>query len=272
MTNGTLTIVTMNVRGVPFSRPSPALRAAQIGHAIEGMAADVVNLQEVHSYRMLHALRARMPSLRFMAMKRGLFGPAGGLVTLTRHPIETPTFHSLFRLNRRLRSSTLPALTLGGKGMLVTRLAGQSMVLVNVHLSPNKDGDWSRDNRFWPVHQAQLRVLARLIATPAISEADLAIICGDFNIAKDSDLIDGFMSQTGVHDAFEGDLAPTFHLEFLEAGRRPHCIDYILIGGSGDSKVASAEQVMTEKVVLADGTETFPSDHVGLCAKLIQTL
>lgn len=80
------------------------------------------------------------------------------------------------------------------KGALVTRLARPRLCVVNTHPVANKDGDWSRANRFYPLHQAQLAALARIVRGIRIP----AVMCGDFNVDRGSSLFAEFVAGTGL--------------------------------------------------------------------------
>jgi hypothetical protein len=65
--------------------------------------------------------------------------------------------------------------------------------VINTPLVANRDGDWSRANRFFPLHQGQLGVVARVVGATTAP----AVVCGDFNVDRDSVLLQGFLSETG---------------------------------------------------------------------------
>jgi endonuclease/exonuclease/phosphatase family metal-dependent hydrolase len=113
------------------------------------------------------------------------------------------------------------------KGALVTRLADPAISVVNTHPVANTDGDWSPANRFSPVHRAQLAALARVVRSAPVP----AVVCGDFNVDRDSALFGDFIAGTALADAFEGSCPATFRAEYLPAGEMPHCIDFILTAG-----------------------------------------
>jgi endonuclease/exonuclease/phosphatase family metal-dependent hydrolase len=90
------------------------------------------------------------------------------------------------------------------KGALVTRLARPELRVINAHPVANYDGDWSEANRFYPLHRAELAVLARVV-----NEAGpRAVVCGDFNVSRESSLFGNFTAATGLADAFEGASSP----------------------------------------------------------------
>ena len=90
------------------------------------------------------------------------------------------------------------------------------------------------------------------------------MVCGDFNVARESPLFGEFTAATGLADGFDGACPPTFRPEYLPAGATPHCIDFILT--AGEVKVESAALVFAEKEPL-----DYVSDHIGLSARLSLT-
>jgi endonuclease/exonuclease/phosphatase family metal-dependent hydrolase len=143
------------------------------------------------------------------------------------------------------------------KGALVTRLAARGLCVINTHPVANYDGDWSEANRFYPLHRAQFAVLAHVV-----NEAGPhTVVCGDFNIARESSLFGEFTAATGLADAFGGACPATFRADYLPAGATPHCIDFILTAGGVTAE--SAALVFAEKEPLG-----YVSDHIGLRARL----
>lgn len=126
----------------------------------------------------------------------------------------------------------------------------------------NRDGDWSRAGRFYPLHRAQLDVLAQVVrGVPAP-----AVVCGDFNVDRDSCLFGGFLASTGLADAFDDGCPATFRAEYLPPGKTPHCIDFILASDRVNAEAAGV--VFADKEPLPHGPG-YVSDHVGLRADLV---
>ena len=123
--------------------------------------------------------------------------------------------------------------------------------------SLNYDGDWSAANRYYPLHQAQFAVLAHVVT----EAGPRAVVCGDFNIARESPVFAEFTAATGLADAFGGACPPTFRADYLPAGATAHCIDFILT--AGEVTAQSAALVFAEKEPLG-----YVSDHIGLRAQL----
>lgn len=255
-----LTVASFNIRGLPVTGSRLKARCQAIGGAFEASDTDVVCLQEVLTYGHLRLLTQRTPSFGMISFRRSLAGPAGGVVTLARQPA----------VSRYQRFPVLPlaGLPLGTvafsalKGMLVTRLA-DGTCLVNVHLTANADGDWSPANRFTARHECQLGAVARLAR--GLAERGPVIVCGDFNVARDSALWREFTARCGLSDAFAGQCPPTFHREYLSPGHDPRCVDFILVS---ERVRASSPQVILERPHALPGGEGYLSDHVGLSARL----
>ena len=252
-----LTIATLNTRGIPPTGSQLAGRYAAIGAGFDAGDADVVCCQEVLTYWHLRLLVRRMRSFRQVSYWRGTAGPAGGLVTFSRRAASGPRFRRFGR----------PPLTPGVprtarfeariKGALVTRLADPELCVVNTHPVANHDGDWSETNRYYPLHRAQLAALARVVH----QAGPRAVVCGDFNVSRESSLFSEFTAATGLADAFGGACPATFRAEYLPAGTEPQCIDFILTGA--EVQVESAALIFAEKEPIG-----YVSDHVGLRAQV----
>ena len=91
------------------------------------------------------------------------------------------------------------------------------------------------------------------------------VVCGDFNVDRDSPVFGRFVVAAGLADAFEGSCPATFRADYLPAGETPRCLDFILTGSGVKAEAAA--------VVFA-GTEPLPggpghlSDQSG-CGKLV---
>ena len=221
----------------------------------------MVCFQEVCTYYHLGQLARRMRSFRQVSFRRTLPGPAGDVATFSRLPVSATAYQGFGALPATPGISPPIRLKARLKGALVTRLARPGLSIINTHPLANTDGDWSPANRFSPVHRAQLAALGR-VTTSALGPA---VVCGDFNIDRDSALFSQFIADTALGDAFEGGCPPTFRAEYLPAGARPRCIDFILT--AGEIKAETAEVLFTGEQVLRGGAG-YVSDHLGLLARL----
>jgi sphingomyelin phosphodiesterase 2 len=259
--SGHLTVASFNTRGIPILRSRLARRYALIGTELDAGDADVVCFQEVFTYWHLRLLARRMPSFRHVNYRRSPAGPAGGLVTFSRLSVSGTVYRSFDIPAETPGVSVLTRFKAGLKGALVTQLARPGLSVINTHPVANKDGDWSQVNRAYPLHRAALDTLARIM----LGVPGPAVVCGDFNIDRDSSLIGEFMRRTGLADAFEGNCPATFHAEYLPAGKTPHCIDFILTAEG--VKAEAAKMMFTGKKALPGGPD-YVSDHIGLLARL----
>jgi endonuclease/exonuclease/phosphatase family metal-dependent hydrolase len=254
VTAGRVRVASLNTLGLPLRDARRAPRYRAIAAFFESSTVDIVNFQEVLTYRHLSALTRGMPAYRYVRYRRSLLGPAGGLVTLSRVPLATVGYHRLpargVPAGLRLRSQFSARL----KGVLVTRLAQPDLWLLNTHPMANGDGDWSPGNRYESMQRAQLAGLAGVLG----SVPGPAVVCGDFNVTRDCALHRDFMARTGLVDTFGGDCPPTFRAEFLPPGKPPHVIDFIL--------TTPAVRAEDAEVMFAD----LPvSDHLGLGARVV---
>jgi sphingomyelin phosphodiesterase 2 len=256
-----VTVVSLNTRGVPVAGTQLARRYAVIGAELEAGDADVVCFQEVLTWWHLRLLARRMRSFSHVSCRSSPAGPAGGLVTFSRRPVSGTSYRGFGTPPDGPGISWLTRFRAGMKGALVSRLAGPRLCVVNTHPVANKDGDWSRTGRFYPLHRAQLDALTRVV----LGVPGPIVVCGDFNVDRGSSLFTEFLAGTGLADAFGGNCPATFRAEYLPAGETPHCIDFIL---TGDGVKAQAGTVLFAGKEPLPGGPGYVSDHLGLCARL----
>ncbi len=254
-----LSLATLNTRGLPLDGTRIAERFAAIAAEYDAGDADVVCLQEVYAYRLLTLLRRAMPSFPYVAYRRSLSGPAGGLVTFSRLPLTGTSYRRLPMAPLRPRIPFRARLNALHCGVLSTRVVGCR--ILNIHPAANTDGDWSDQNRFRALQAAQFAALARSVT----AGPHPTIVCGDFNLASTSTLHADLRRRTSLRDAFGGQCPPTFHAEFLPPDRRAHCIDFILVPEV--IQVEATGLLFTGKQPLPSGAN-YLSDHVGLLARL----
>jgi hypothetical protein len=255
-----VTIASLNTRGIPLTGSQLAGRYAAIGAGFDAGDADVVCCQEVFTYWHLRLLARRMRSFRQVSWRPGPFGPYGGLVTFSRRPVSGTAFRRFGRPPPAPGVPRTSRLQARLKGALVTRLARPELCVINTHPVANQDGDWSGANRFYPLHRAELAVLARVVN----QAGPRAVVCGDFNVSRESALFGDLMAATGLADAFGGGCPATFRADYLPAGATAHCIDFILT--AAEVTAESAALVFAEKEPLG-----YVSDHIGLRARLSLT-
>ena len=255
-------IVSLNTRGIRLAGTSLAERYAAIGAVLDAGDADVACFQEVLTWWNARLLYRSMRSFKQVSLRPSPLGPAGGLVTFSRLPLSGTTYRGFGVAPEAPGVPKMARRWARLKGALMTRLANPRLCVINTHPVANWDGDWSRENRFYPLHQAHLADLARVVR----GVDGPAVACGDFNIDRGSSLFGEFIAGTGLADAFNGSCPPTFRAEYLPPGKAPHCIDFILTAHGVRAEAATV--IFVEKEPLPSGPG-YVSDHVGLRASLV---
>jgi exonuclease III len=266
-------LTSLNVCGLPSPLPPLAERAAEFCRRIDESDTDVLNLQEVWRRSQLAVIRARLRSFPYVAWRRGVAGqPAGGLVTFSRLPVGTVSYRSFrgglpnagglgFRAARAVNSLL--------QGVLAVELTGLGAIVANTHLTANKDGDWSADNRYFAFQRAQVGMLHETLQRASTAGNQLMIVTGDFNIASDGPLYPLIVSDGGWRDPFAVLDPATYHVDFLPPGSAGHRIDYLLVSGDAVRfPVIDSGVLFAEPVPLPGGRTMYVSDHVALTARV----
>src|SRR4051794_33867273 len=198
-------LITLNSFGVPA--PSTRSRLYAVAQELNRMGADVICLQEMqmHAYRRLMIRACTSYDASFF--EPFLHAPKGGLLTLSRLPIQESEF-TLFR-ERGLWYTPAIADWILHKGVLCTCLAlgNLSVIVLNTHLTANYTANWSRQNRYARAEHKQLRHLAEIVREQ--SPEALVIVAGDFNTPRGSWLYEEFIAASGLTDPLAGDTRPT---------------------------------------------------------------
>ena len=245
MPDHSLRVVTLNC--LYHGRARPRLRV--IGRLLKEMAPDVTCLQEIF-------LRANVNLLADDRAVCRAWGAAvlGGLVTVPQAGVESTTFE-------RFRG-TIWLEWAARKGFLTTRLriGGARVNVVNTHLIANYDENWALDNRYARVQLDELGQLRDAIGR--LPEDEPLVVAGDFNVPAGSPQFVDFMKACRLHSAIDWTAYPT-------TGRGYQAIDNILYRPAAGGRMAgSGELCFQEMVELADGRWVYPSDHVGVLARL----
>lgn len=258
--------------GVPF-HPAKILRTLfrnQINKRFQLLSqeirrhnVDVLLLQEVHLYSSLHLLRRKLPMYRFVIYEKSLYGPKGGLVIFSRLPIERADYTN-FAKRGSLRNKSIAGIIMRN-GILLAKVKGTKLWLMNAHLTQNSDCDWSANNRYIPLLLSQLRQCQHVVDLLTKSGQQV-IAAGDFNMPKESIYYHEFLQATNLNDAFSQEHSSTYHQNFLLPGQTVGRIDYIYYGGNADLQLVDHSQVITEPIIDENGQLLYLSDHIGLQA------
>ncbi|MFF3617440.1 endonuclease/exonuclease/phosphatase family protein [Streptomyces sp. NPDC002580] len=255
----TLRLLTFNTL---FTGDVPA-RLRALGAALDSSDYDVVCLQEVMFRRNVRLIRRAAPSYRHFACS-GTVLLKGGLVLLSRWPISRSRFVR-FPVTGPVRGELV--MRKGAQLASVATPDGQ-LVVVNTHLSANRDDDWSPMNRYMRITDAELTRLAGLIA--AIDPSLPVAVAGDLNLPRDAAALTAFVADTGLRDVLAGDTRPTYRP--TPRWPSPPALDHILVrAAAGETLTGGADLVFQDEVTLDDGRQAYLSDHFGVQARLIRS-
>lgn len=240
---------------------NPIARQKKIAQILKSENPDIITLQEVHTYYVLNLFRKKL-NYPFVAYKKYIYGPRGGLVTFSKYPIEQTDYIN-FKKRGNLSNSSFIAHVIKN-GVLVVRLKDTPITILNVHATPNLDHDDSKNNRFIKYIEAQLEQIAGLVKD-LVSKDQNIILAGDLNVAKNSYSYENFVSTSGMIDVFEDFDTPTQHQEYLQKNKHVKRIDYVFIKDtSAKMNIISKQHLFTEKFVLENNKKRYLSDHIGL--------
>lgn len=257
----TFSLLTYNCFGLWL--PGTKQRLLTLSQQLEKSPYHVVCLQEIqlHSYRDL--LVKSCPGFLYSYSERYIHCPKGGLLTLSRFPIESNAFVPY--QERGSWYTPMLADRLFYKGMLITELAWGNIpvVIFNTHILANFAGDWTRHGMYAGVEEKQLEQLAK--AVRAQSADSLILVVGDFNIPRGSWLYENFLTRLGLTDPLAKDLRPTLR---APAGIKSYyslAIDYILVRLPHEHALnIHCDLCLSSKYSISNGHQGYLSDHNGI--------
>lgn len=262
-----LSVVTFNTQGAQAFWHSSFSRFDSSAKQLNLVDAQIIDLQEVFTYRHLRILKRHLTKFNYCVFERNIWGPKGGLVTFSKFPIEIRSYtpYSSITLLNTGQIGTYFRNLFTRKGILISKLRSSPIYFVNTHLTTNRDNDWSKNNRFFSIHQAQIKELCALINS--IKHYSLIVISGDFNISKKSDLYKKLIKELHAKDVFIEHNSPSFHSEFMSNPETPNRIDYLLVKNhTKNFKTTGKKHLFTRRLIPKNINHGFLSDHIGLKA------
>lgn len=266
-----LTLITFNCMGFfsfdtlrGFLQSTNILqRINKIGELLEKEQADVIALQEVHTYLVLNLLKTQLTSYPYIAYKRYIYGPRGGLVIFSKYPFESVDYINYKKRGSFLNKSIVAHMI--QNGILSCKIKNKPVVVLNTYVTPNMDYDYSPTNRFSRYIEAQLKQLADLAKT-LVHQNNAVFIGGDFNTDKNSYLYKTFSEASKAIDLFSKHNLPTKHQEYYPSQTKVTRIDHMFVLFNGKPVITATEHLFTEKIPLKNGQLSYLSDHIALKA------
>jgi endonuclease/exonuclease/phosphatase family metal-dependent hydrolase len=254
----TFSLLTINCFGVPT--PQTRNRLLALADTLNQLPLNMVCFQEVQSHIYRRLLLHALVRYRSSAFEPFLHAPKGGLLTVSRTPIEASDF-TLYTA-RGLWYTPAMADWILHKGILCTRLmVGQVPVIVlNTHLNANYKGNWQLHSHYTHHEQSQLRQLADMVNVQP--KDAIVVVAGDFNIPRGSWLYDEFLQATGLIDPLTGDQRPTYRARRGMPARYSVPIDFTFLRAPQlpGLKVES-DLSLAEKIPVGKRQRLYPSDH-----------
>ena len=206
--------------------PYTSRRLLALGRELEQRSDQVVCLQEIQLHRYRQLLVKACASYSYPFHEPYLHCPKGGLLTLSRIPMNK-RFEPY--IERGLWYTPMFMDKILYKGMLIHKLtwAGIPMVIINTHILANYVGDWERRGMYARVEEKQLRQLAKTVKAQPVEA--VIIVVGDFNIPRGSKLYNDFLENSGLTDTLAGDTRPTLRVPPGVPSRFALPIDYALV-------------------------------------------
>lgn len=258
-----ISLVTFNTLGTPFFAPDITKRYREIAQLINNGPYDIVCLQEVFTYYHFFLLKKNLPFFPYVAYKKNLSGPKGGLVIFSKLPFSNKEFIAYSYPT----NGYVPFYTkIAQHGILSIKIASSPLRICTTHLSSDIVHDLSPKNKLYSLVKHQSEEVAKII-NDYTKKGEQLIIMGDFNIAKHSSLYKEFLKNAHVTDVFADDEQPTYYPDRINyfyrspAGR----IDYIF--SKNFRRTASFQNIMSifkDKVTFSKKKNAYLSDHIGL--------
>lgn len=240
-------------------------RINKIGELLQKEQADVIALQEVHTYLILNLLKNKLKSYPYVAYKNYIYGPRGGLVIFSKQPFENVEY-----VNYKTRGSMLNKSIVAHviqNGILACTIKQSPFVIFDTYITPNMDYDYSKTNRYSRYIEAQLKQLAT-IGKSFLTKGNTVLIGGDFNADKNSYLYKMFSELTSATDIFFKHNIPTQHQEYYPSHATVTRIDHMFLLSKTKATIKDTEHLFTKKVQLNNGNLAYLSDHIALKATI----
>lgn len=269
-----ITVVSFNAFGAPFhaQRVIKTLftthvykRLFSLSEEMNASDADIIALQEVNTYPQYMYLRYRLINFPYVYYKRYIQGPRGGVVFFSKLPFEKVTYITFDKSGSFMDKSIVASLI--KRGLLIGKVAGIPLEIINTHLTHNVLEDNSEDGKMGSIHTAQLSHIIEYTEGQTLQNKSI-ILSGDFNIPKSEKLFNEFLIRSQMIDVFHEYTESTYHEEYNYKNKPLGRIDHMFLLPNGNEvSILKKKQLFEEKVLLKNRQEHYLSDHIGLYAQ-----
>ena len=263
-----ISLLTFNIQGVPSYSKKTLDRLTLVAKHINQVSADVINIQEVFTYKHLNIIKSELTNYPYISFGKGVIGPRGGLVTFSKRKFTSSKYisYSFFELIKHRLFNVLRRNLLSGKGILQSKL-DENTEIINTHLIANSLNDQKSSQAFYSVYKKQIMKIASIIKN---NSNKVIFISGDFNIPKKSKLYSKMVNLLNSYDVFENNDDPTFHKVFLPSGESGHRLDYIFINSKNlHYRVTYKNDLFSKRLLPKVINHGYFSDHLALIATFV---
>lgn len=244
----------------------PIKRQQIIAQTLLKEDADIITLQEIHTYYVLNLYKKKL-NYPHVAYKKYIYGPRGGLVTFSKFPVSDIGYLNFKKRGSFLNSSFIARII--KNGALICKIKNSPITILNVHATPNLDHSEVEHNRFIKFIDAQLTEVAAIV-NDLKKKGESILIGGDLNVSKNSSVYSKFLKKSGLVDVFSKDDFPTQHQEYLPNSKKVTRIDYVFMDRTNKkTTIESTDYLFKNKVEISTGKKRYLSDHIGLKANLV---
>lgn len=260
-----LSLITINTLGTPVFAPFITARYKKMAEIINEQEIDIVCLQEIQTYYHLYLFKKYLKNFPYVMYQSFFYGPKGGLVIFSKHPMEQMTYKEFSALGEFKNISFYSRIL--RNGILSARLKGTPVTIATTHLTCDYFFDWAPENHLFKHVERQMKDVIQKVKDITKDNTSL-ILTGDFNTKKHGKLYDTLLKETGLTDAFDDLESPTYdpsrvYYKFMakHAARIDHLFFY---KGKAHIKIIKHNEIFNKKVPLSENKLSYLSDHIGL--------
>ncbi|GEM_PF-5154396 len=191
-------IYSRNIFGVPIFAPKRRARIKNILEQLNAEQADFVLLQEVFMPRDMRAVRSVLTRLgsRMMRPNKGLLRFSGGLCGVIKKEVDCKHSFKKFGYSGFLTDFTM-ADKIAQKGFQIFELTSPfQAVIINTHLTCPHAKKLDKSSKHKALLASQLASIEKYIRGNPLP----TIICGDFNIEPQQDIMRQFIADNALTD------------------------------------------------------------------------